>query len=616
MLFTEFDLRPDLLQGVEALGFVEATEIQQLAIPIALNAELDLMALAQTGTGKTAAFGLPLLHNLDADVRKVQALVLCPTRELCIQVASDLDSYSKFSKKIKVVAVYGGAPISRQIRELKAGAQVIVATPGRLMDLMSRNIVDFDELKVVTMDEADEMLNMGFREDLEVILGNLPEDHATWLFSATMSKDVHKIAQKFMNNPTTIGKQAANKPNENIDHGYFVCKSSERYETLKRVLDMSPGIFGLVFCQTKREVQGLTEDLTTDGYNVDAIHGDLSQADRDRVMNRFRGGRLDLLIATDVAARGIDVDNITHVINFGFPYDMEAYTHRTGRTGRAGRKGTALSIVTKKFEQHIFRLERRTGTEVNRMEIPKQADIMQAQIKRFLNKIQNATPEVSDFQEVMPMMLEALEDMTKEQLLMYLAEKELGDILGFYRGKSDIFDGRRNDRRREGERGGRREERRSERGRNDRRERRDDFGDRRERREPRSRSAAGTTRIFINMGRIDGYDSGSLAKSITGNLNLPAEAIASVDVSKNFAHIDAKAEFASQIMKGMDGTTVEGRLIRANLADGGSFSRKPKRERKPRRSSGGDRDGDRGFAKSFPPKGGKKKAKKLAHEFF
>ena len=354
--FKELGLDDDLLEGITSMGFETPTPVQELVIPVALTTDEDIIALAQTGTGKTAAFGLPLLQRIDPKDHGVHALILCPTRELCVQVASDLEKYAEFARQYKVVAVYGGASIETQIRQIKAGAQIIVATPGRLMDLLTRKAVRLDAVERVVLDEADEMLNMGFKEAVDFILGAALNRKSIWLFSATMPDAVRSIAKDYMNNPQELSTGKRNQINENIEHQYYVCRADDRYATLKRVVDANPGIYGLIFVRTKVEAKEVAEQMIRDGYNSDALHGDLAQADRDRVMQRFRENNLQLLIATDVAARGLDVQNISHVINYGLPDEIEVYTHRSGRTGRAGKTGISISIVTPKYEEKVLQI--------------------------------------------------------------------------------------------------------------------------------------------------------------------------------------------------------------------------------------------------------------------
>ena len=391
--FKQLGVSDELLQGIAALGFETPTPVQELVIPAALQTDDDLIALAHTGTGKTAAFGLPLLQRIDPKIRGLQALVLCPTRELCVQVAGDLVNYSQFAHQYKVVAVYGGSSIENQIRQIKAGAQIVVATPGRLLDLIERGAARLENVARVVLDEADEMLNMGFKDSLDAILKEVTARQSIWLFSATMPNEVRAIASDYMKNPRELSTGNRSQANENIEHLYYVCRPDDRFATLKRVVDANPGIYALVFCRTKVETQEVAEQMIRDGYNADALHGDLAQADRDRVMQRFREGNLQLLIATDVAARGLDISDISHVINYGIPDEPETYTHRSGRTGRAGRTGVSISIVTPKVEERIRLLERRTKASFKKEMIPSGIEVCAKQLFNIVKGIHNQDVE-------------------------------------------------------------------------------------------------------------------------------------------------------------------------------------------------------------------------------
>uniref|UniRef100_UPI003342DE08 DEAD/DEAH box helicase n=1 Tax=Pseudopedobacter sp. TaxID=1936787 RepID=UPI003342DE08 len=352
--FNELGIRHDIVNAITELGFTNPTPIQESAIPVLLSGSNDFVGLAQTGTGKTAAFGLPLLELIDNTKNHPQALILCPTRELCLQISNDLKNFSKNLKNVNVVAVYGGANIVNQLREIKRGVQIVVATPGRMLDIINRKAIDFSNVNYVVLDEADEMLNMGFQDDINDILSTTPDTKKTWLFSATMPKEVRRIAENYMTNPheLTVGKQ--NSGNANIEHEYYIVKARDKYAAFKRIVDFNPDIFGIVFCRTKIETQEIAEALVKDGYNADSLHGDLSQQQRDKVMKRYREKNLQLLIATDVAARGIDVNNVTHVINYSLPDEIENYTHRSGRTARAGRTGVSIAIINSR-EIHKIR---------------------------------------------------------------------------------------------------------------------------------------------------------------------------------------------------------------------------------------------------------------------
>ncbi|MDY6932567.1 MAG: DEAD/DEAH box helicase, partial [Halobacteriota archaeon] len=377
--FNEFNLSPELLRAVEDMGFKEPTPIQNKAIPFLLEAERDLIALAQTGTGKTAAFGLPIIEKLDPSEDGPQALVLCPTRELCLQITGDIEQYCKYLKEISVVAVYGGAKIEDQLRKIKKGVQIIVATPGRMNDIIGRKRVDLSRISTVVLDESDEMLNMGFKEELDAIIEKTPISKRTLLFSATISKQVEDIAKKYIRDPyeITVGKK--NTGAENIDHIYYMVHAKDRYLALKRIADINPQIYGIIFCRTRKETKDVAEKLIRDGYDADAIHGDLSQVQREKVMNRFRSKNLQMLVATDVAARGLDVDDLSHIINYNLPDELEMYTHRSGRTGRAGRSGTSVAIINMKEKGKIKRIEKLIGKKFESRQIPNGVEICEKQ---------------------------------------------------------------------------------------------------------------------------------------------------------------------------------------------------------------------------------------------
>src|SRR4249919_2139611 len=382
--FEGLGLHENLLQAVTALGYTIPTPIQEKAIPVLISGTKDLVGLAQTGTGKTAAFGLPLLHLLKVEHRFPQALVVCPTRELCMQIVNEIELFKKHIRGVQVVAVYGGASIGQQIRDLKRGVQIVVATAGRLIDLIERKAINLEEIHYVTLDEADEMLNMGFQDDIEFILQNTPRREATWLFSATMPPEIRKVSRRYMKEPfeVTVGK--ANTGNKNIDHQYFVTSAQHRYETLKRLIDFNPGIYGLIFTRTKLDAQDIASKLTREGYDIDALHGDLTQQQRDKVMGQFRDKSLQLLIATDVAARGIDVQGITHVINYELPDDTEVYTHRSGRTGRAGNTGISMCIVHMREMYRLKQIEKIVQQPFHRFEIPTGKDVCRKQFFSFM----------------------------------------------------------------------------------------------------------------------------------------------------------------------------------------------------------------------------------------
>src|ERR1700753_2566188 len=446
--FEGLGLEARLGQATDALGFKQPTPIQEQAIPVLLSGTKDLVGLAQTGTGKTAAFGLPLLQLVDAEKKYPQALVVCPTRELCMQIVTEVELFKKFIPQMHVMAVYGGTSIGLQIRDLRRGVQIVVATPGRLIDLIERKAINLEQISFVVLDEADEMLNMGFQDDIEFILKNTPKRDATWLFSATMPPEIRRVSKKYMQTPTEITVGKVNTANKNIDHQYYVTSAHQRYETLKRIIDFNPGIYGIIFTRTKIDAQTIAEKLTREGYDIDALHGDLTQQQRDKVMGEFREKTLQLLIATDVAARGIDVKEITHVINYELPDDVEVYTHRSGRTGRAGNTGVCLSIINSRESFRIRLIERLINTKFHRMDIPSGKDVCRKQFFSFIDKMMATDVSHGEYETYMPILAEKFADVSKEEILQRVAGMEFNRFLQYYENASDL-NVRENDRSRE-----------------------------------------------------------------------------------------------------------------------------------------------------------------------
>lgn len=438
MTFEELGLKAGILQGVEALGFVNPTPVQERTIPFMLNETKDLVALAQTGTGKTAAFGLPILHLLDATQAKTQALVLSPTRELCIQISKDLKNYAAFMPDMHIVPVYGGEDIRVQLRQLDRTPQIIVATPGRLIDLVERGKVKLEDVAYLVLDEADEMLNMGFKEDIETILKTIPETRRTMLFSATMPKEIAQIAKTYMtdNEEITIGER--NTGTQNVEHIYYVCQAKQRYLVLKRIVDLNPDIYAIVFCRTRQETKEVAEKLINDGYNADALHGDLSQAMRDTVMQKFRVRNLQILVATDVAARGLDVNDLTHVINYNLPDDVEVYTHRSGRTGRANKKGVSVSIIHQKEKFKIKAIERMLKRTFEKQRIPNGLEVCKKQLFFMINKMQNVVVEDEQLDTFFPQIMSQLEYLSKEDIIKRFVSLEFNRFLEYYKGAPDL----------------------------------------------------------------------------------------------------------------------------------------------------------------------------------
>ena len=438
MTFEELGLDGRLVQATDALGFKQPTPIQEKAIPVLLSGTKDLVGLAQTGTGKTAAFGLPLLQLIDAKDKYPQALVVCPTRELCMQIVNEIELFKKFITGMHVVAVYGGTSIGAQIRDLKRGIQIVVATPGRLIDLIERKAINLEQIKYVVLDEADEMLNMGFQDDIEFILQNTPNRESTWLFSATMPPEIRRVSKKYMKQPVEITVGKMNTANKNVDHQYYVASAQHRYEALKRLIDFNPGIYGIIFTRTKADAQAIAEKLTREGYDIDALHGDLTQQQRDKVMGEFRDKTLQLLIATDVAARGIDVQGITHVINYELPDDVEVYTHRSGRTGRAGNTGICMSVIHSREIGKIRQIERMVQVPFHKLEIPAGKDVCRKQFYHFMDNLLQLDIEDDSYEPYIPMLEEKFAEVSKEEVLKRLAAHEFKRFLKYYENAEDL----------------------------------------------------------------------------------------------------------------------------------------------------------------------------------
>jgi ATP-dependent RNA helicase DeaD len=559
--FEGLGLNENLVKAVSDLGFDTPTPIQLKAIPILLSGTTDFVGLAQTGTGKTAAFGLPLLQLVEPENKYPQALIVCPTRELCLQICNDLQDFKKHARNIVAEPVYGGASIVMQIRALKKGVHIVVATPGRLIDMIERKAIDLQKVKYVVLDEADEMLNMGFRDDIDFLLKNTINRESIWLFSATMPVAVKAISKNFMRNPqeVTVGKK--NTANVNIDHQYFITPAHSRFETLKRLVDFNPGIYGIIFTRTKADAQEVTERLVKEGYDIEALHGDLTQQQRDKVMHRFRQKSIQLLIATDVAARGIDVEGITHVINFELPDDIEVYTHRCGRTARAGKSGICISICHSREVFKIKQLEKMTNAQFHRLDIPSGKDVCRKQFFYFMDKLINADISNGDYETYMPDLQKKFEDISKEEVLKRVAALEFDHFLKYYENADDLN------------------------ARTDLRERRvetNNKGDRGARREkPNYSRDSGFTRLFINLGTKDGFYKSSFLQFILDESNLKKEVLGKIDLRDMNSWVEIDKSVAGKMIKSMDGKSYNGRLIRMNEADGG-FKRTAAPERRKR----------------------------------
>lgn len=556
--FIQLGIRHDIVNAISELGFENPTPIQEQSIPVLLTGSNDFVGLAQTGTGKTAAFGLPLLELLDFEENYPQALVLCPTRELCLQITNDLKNYSKNVNNVHVVAVYGGASISDQLRQIKRGVQIVVATPGRMLDIINRKAIDFSQVKYVVLDEADEMLNMGFQEDIDNILSTTPDEKKTWLFSATMPAEVRRIAKKYMTDPHELTMGTKNTGNANIDHEYYVVRARDKYAAFKRIVDFNPEIFGIVFCRTKIETQEIAESLIKDGYNADSLHGDLSQQQRDKVMKRYRERSLQLLIATDVAARGIDVNDVTHVINYSLPDEIENYTHRSGRTARAGKTGVSIAIINGKEMGKIRQIERVIGKKFVKAEIPTGFDVCEKQLFALVHKVHNVEVNEQQIEQYIPRIMDEFKDLSKEDIIKRFASLEFNRFLDYYKNAPDLnasFEDRPG---REGAQGER-------------------FN--------RTGMRSDFTRLFINLGSVDDFTRGDLLSYICNHTKISGRTVGKIDVKGVYSFFEVNNDDVNQVMEGFKSVDFNGRDVRIEVSGEGTSER---------RSGGGGYRGNKG----------------------
>ncbi|QQS28029.1 MAG: DEAD/DEAH box helicase [Sphingobacteriales bacterium] len=543
MSFEQLGLTEPLLKAIHALGFTTPTPIQEQTIPVVLDGDCDLVGLAQTGTGKTAAFGLPLLQLVDTDDKLPQALIICPTRELCMQIVKDIEQFSKFLPKARTVAVYGGAAIYNQIKDLKTGAQIVVATPGRLIDLIERQAINLEKINYIVLDEADEMLNMGFKEDIEFVLKHTPNRQCMWMFSATMPTEVRQVSKRYMDEPVEITIGKVNTANINIDHQFYLCSPQHRYETLKRLIDFHPGMYALIFARTRLDVQEITAKLVREGYDVDAIHGDLSQSQRDKVMGEFKDKSLQLLIATDVAARGIDVQGITHVINYELPDDPEVYTHRSGRTGRAGNTGVCMSIVSPRDRNRLQQVERFAKSVFHKLEIPSGKDVCRKQFFNFMDRMLETDISHGDYETYVPMLEEKVAHMSKVEILKRLAAMEFDRFLKYYENAEDLNI---------------RVEPRSS---------KDRKGSVKQSRDSKGRSFGGGANyvtLFVNLGAKDGFYKASFLQFILDMSGLKKDVLGNIDMRAIHSTFEIEKESANQMMRSIDGRNFKGRKLRMN----------------------------------------------------
>ena len=557
--FESLGIEEGLLRAISALGFTQPTPIQEKAIPVLLKGTKDFIGLAQTGTGKTAAFGLPLLQLIDKSDRLPQALIVCPTRELCLQIANDLDSFKKGAGQVFVTPVYGGTSISMQIRSLNKGTHVVVATPGRLIDLIERKAINLERIRYVVLDEADEMLNMGFQDDIEFILKNTPNRDSTWLFSATMPPEIRQVSKRYMDKPfeITIGK--VNAANANIDHQYYLTQHVNRYETLKRIIDFNPGLYGIVFTRTKADAQDIAEQLTREGYDIESLHGDLTQQQRDKVMGLFRDKSIQLLIATDVAARGIDVQGISHVINYELPDDTEVYTHRSGRTGRAGKSGISISIVTPKEIYRLKQIEKLVNNRFHRMDIPSGKDVCRKQFFHFIDRMLQADISHGEYETYLPLLQEKFAAIDKEEIMQRVAALEFDRFLKYYENAADLNMRGHESKREKGDAISSKDRGRNDKGR----------GFNRRRTGVAGGENGNYQRLFVNLGTKDGFYKASFLQFILDMSDLKKEVLGRIDMKEMNSWIEIEPSAGRKMIKAIDGKNYRGRKIRMNDAETG-----------------------------------------------
>ncbi|MGI6231644.1 MAG: DEAD/DEAH box helicase [Prevotella sp.] len=543
--FEELGVSEEIRRAIDELGFEHPMPVQEEVIPYLLGQGNDVIALAQTGTGKTAAYGIPVLQKTDPSVKEVQALILSPTRELCLQIADDLNAFSKYIEHLHVIPVYGGASIETQIHSLRHGAQIIVATPGRLIDLMKRGVAKLDNVKNVVLDEADEMLNMGFSESIDEILKGVPADRNTLLFSATMSKEIEKIAKNYLHDYKEIVVGSRNEGAENVNHIYYMVNARDKYLALKRIVDYYPRIYAIIFCRTKRETQEIADKLIRDGYNAESLHGDLSQQQRDLTMQKFRNHLTQLLVATDVAARGLDVDDLTHVINYSLPDDVESYTHRSGRTGRAGKKGTSISIIHSREKSKVRNIEKVIGKEFIDGTLPTPEEICKKQLYKVMDDIMKTDVDEDLIAPYMPEINRQFEFIDKEDIIKKMVSITFGRFLDYYK-DAPVIEKPSSKRSKDSE------------SKSDRP--RVSGGRRKHETEP------GYRRLFINLGKTDGFYPGEVMQYINKHVRGRQE-VGHIDLLQKFSYIEVPEQDADKVMHALNGTTYKGRKVRCNDAD-------------------------------------------------
>lgn len=546
--FEELGVEEPLRKAVEELGFEQPMPVQEAVIPMLLNSDHDVVALAQTGTGKTAAFGLPVIQRIDTAKKLPQALILSPTRELCLQIASDLADFSKYISDLKVLPVYGGSSIESQIRALKEGVQIIVATPGRLIDLINRGVVKLNDVHTVILDEADEMLNMGFLDSINEILEHVPEERKMLMFSATMPNDIAGIAKKYMREPQEVVIGTKNQGAQNVKHIYYMVKASDKYLALKRIADNNPNIYAIIFCRTRRDTQEIADKLIADGYNADALHGDLSQQQRDLTMKKFRDRVTSLLVATDVAARGLDVDDLTHVINFGLPDDPAVYTHRSGRTGRAGKTGVSIAIIHSREKGKLREIEKKIGKTFERKDVPTPDHIIEKQLYTLADRLEKVEVNDTEMSKFLPGVLKKLGWLTSEDLVKRILSLEFNRLLNYYKNAPKI------------ENIDEKSSKSQDSKKKDSKQRTDEEKDRRT-------AAKGMERLYVNLGKRDGFYAGNLIETINKNVIGRRIDVGRIDLLPAYTLFDVKKSDARKVVEGLTGADFMGKRIYSEIAD-------------------------------------------------
>ena len=584
--FEELGVSPEILKAIKEMGYENPMPVQEEVIPYLLGNGNDVVALAQTGTGKTAAFGLPLIQKIEVKKRVPQALILCPTRELCLQIAGDLNDYSKYIDGLKVLPVYGGSSIESQIRMLKAGVHIIVATPGRLIDLMERKVAKLETIADVVMDEADEMLNMGFTDSINAILEKVPEDRNTLMFSATMSPEISRIAKKYLHDAKEITIGTKNEGSKNVNHIAYLVHAKDKYAALKRIADYYPQIYGIIFCRTRKETQEIADKLIQDGYNADSLHGELSQAQRDLVMQKFRQRHLQLLVATDVAARGLDVNDLTHVINYGLPDDIESYTHRSGRTGRAGKTGISIAIINLREKGKMREIERIINKKFIMGEMPSGKQICEQQLIKLIDDIEKVKVNDEEIESFLPGIYRKLEWLSKEDLIKRVVSMEFNRFLEYYSNAPEIETPSMNDRRSEREPKGRK-----------------DHGSAREKTERKAEK--GYTRLFLNVGKTDGFYANQIIELINRNMKKQRTTIGRIDLMQNFSFFEVAENQAQDVIKALNKVNLNGgrKIVVEVAGDNNGKNDNGERRSSAARNASFGKNGDRSNKKTTSKEG-------------